>query len=121
MTMSYSQHVGVEEMRRCLERVRELMNHLKPGFLVLTDLTNMESMDPSCAPVLGAIMDLSSERGMATVVRVIPDPYKEIGFNLLSHFHLHPQIKIHTHENLAQAIKSLLAEAAEAVPIQGNS
>jgi len=110
LTMSYSGDVGVDEMRECLETVRGLMPHLKPGFFLLTDLSNLESMDASCAPELGAIMDLCSERGMSTVVRVIPDPRKDIGFDLISRFHHHPQVKTQTHGSLADAIKSLIPE-----------
>jgi hypothetical protein len=116
--MSYSQHVGAEDMRRCLGTVRDLIGRLNPGFLVLTDLSNLESMEASCAPELGAIMDLCSEAGMSTVVRVIPDPNKDIGFNVISRFHLHPQIKVQTHESLAEAIKSLLAEPLAVVPME---
>jgi hypothetical protein len=86
------------------------MDQLKPGFLVLSDLTNLESMDGSCAPELGAIMDLCCARGMSTAVRVIPDPSKEIGFNIISRFHLQSQVKTRTHASLAEAIKSLLTE-----------
>jgi hypothetical protein len=108
LTMSYNRHVEAEDMRRCLGTVRDLMGQLKPGFFLLTDLTNLDSMEASCAPELGAIMDLCSAKGMLTVVRVIPDPTKDIGFDLISHFHLHPPVKTQTHESLADAIKSLL-------------
>lgn len=108
LTMSYNRHVGAEEMRRCLGTVRDLMDRLKPGFFLLTDLTNLESMEASCAPELGAIMDLCSAKGMCTVVRVIPDPNKDIGFDLISHFHLHPPVRTQTHASLADAIKGLL-------------
>ena len=111
LTISHSQHVGAEEARRCLGTVRALMNNLKPGFLLLADLSTLESMDASCAPELGAIMDLCSARGVSTVVRVIPDPNKDIGLDLISRFHLHPQVKTRTYANLAEAIKSLLTEA----------
>jgi len=108
LTMSYSQHVGDEEMRRCLGTVRDLMSRLKPGFLLLTDLSNLESMDVSCAPELGAIMDLCSAGGMLSVVQVIPDPNKDIGFDLISRFHHDPPVKTQTHKSLAEAIQSLL-------------
>ena len=117
LTISYSQHVGAEDMRRCLGTVRDLMDQLKPGFLLLTDLSNLELMDASCAPDLGAIMDLCSAGGMLTVVRVIPDPNKDIGFDLISRFHHDPPVKTQTHESLAEAIKSLLAEPLEAAPM----
>ena len=107
LTMSYSQHIGAEEMKRCLGTVRDLMESLKPGFLLFTDLSNLESMEASCAPELGAIMDLCSAKGILSVVQVIPDPNKDIGFDLISRFHHDPPVKTQTHESLAEAIKSL--------------
>jgi hypothetical protein len=108
LTMSYSHQVVAEDMRRCLGTVRDLMEQLKPGFFLLTDLSNLESMEASCAPDLGAIMELCSAKGMATVVRVIPDPTKDIGFDLISQFHHHTPVNTQTHGSLADAIKSLL-------------
>ena len=118
LTMSYSQHIGVLEMRRCLGTVRDLMGQLKPGFLLLTDLSNLESMEASCAPELGAIMDLCSAKGMLSVVQVIPDPKKDIGFDLISRFHHDPPVKTQTHQSLAEAIKSLHAASPEASPVE---
>ena len=115
--MSYSQHIRADEMRRCLGTVRDLMDNLKPGFLLLTDLSNLESMEASCAPELGAIMDLCSAKGILTVVQVIPDPNKDIGFDLISHFHHDPPVKTQTYASLAEAIKSLNPEFSEAAPV----
>jgi anti-anti-sigma regulatory factor len=98
---------------RCLGTLQDLMGQLKPGFILLVDMSNLESMDGSCAQELGAIMDLCRMRGVSTVVRVIPDPSKDIGFNILSHFHYHPQVKTRTHATLAEAIGSLLTEPLE--------
>ena len=112
LTMSYNQHVGAEDMRSCLGTVRDLMENLKPGFFLLTDLSNLVSMEASCAPDIGAIMELCSAKGMSAVVRVIPDPNKDIGFDIISQFHHHTPVKTQTHESLAEAIKSLLTEAS---------
>ena len=117
LTISHSQHVRVEEVRRCLGTVRALMDKLKPGFFLLVDLSTLESMDAACAPDLGAIMDLCSARGVSTVVRVIPDRNKDIGLNLISRFHYHVKVNTQTFESLAEAIKSLLAEHLVASPI----
>jgi hypothetical protein len=108
LTMSYSHQVGADDMKACLGTVRDLMEQLKPGFFLLTDLTNLESMDASCAPDLGAIMELCSAKGMSTIVRVIPDPTKDIGFDLISKFHHQLPVSTQTHQSLADAIKSLL-------------
>jgi hypothetical protein len=93
------------------------MDQLKPGFFLLTDLSHLELMEASCAPDLGAIMDLCSAGGMLTVVQVIPDSNKDIGFDLISHFHHDPPVKTQTYQSLAEAIKSLLAEPLEVVPM----
>jgi hypothetical protein len=93
------------------------MENLKPGFLLLTDLSNLESMEASCAPELGAIMDLCSAKGILTVVQVIPDPNKDIGFDLIACFHHDPPVRTQTHTSLAEAIKSLRIEPSEATPV----
>ena len=80
---------------------------MTPGFRMLTDLSNLESMDEACAPYLGEIMDLCKFREMKKVARVIPDPRKDIGFALISRFHYGPNIQSSTHANLADAIQSL--------------
>jgi hypothetical protein len=113
LTMSYSGHVIAEDMKTCLEAVRGLMDQLKPGFFVVTDLSNLESMEPTCAPDLGGIMELCSAKGISAVVQVIPDPKKDIGFDLISKFHHDPAVRTETHESLASAIKSLIKVPAE--------
>lgn len=110
LTISHSRHVGVEDASRCLEKIRFLADRLAPGFLLFVDLTYLDSMDDSCAPELGAIMDLCSEKGVSSVVRVIPDRNKDIGFSLISRFHLRPKVKTRTFMSLAEAIKSLLGQ-----------
>ena len=110
LAMSYFHHVDVAEVKRCLGTVRDLINQLQPGFVLLTDLSGLVSMEPDCAPDLGEIMDLCNERGMSTVIRVIPDPTKDIGFGLISKFHLSTTTHVQTHEGLAQAIAALLEE-----------
>ena len=115
LTIRYSHRVEVEEMHLCLKTVRNLAKHLKPGFLLLTDLSNLKSMDASCASEVGAIMELCCSHGLAVLKRVIPDRSKDIGFNVISCFHLDPQINTQTYENLAEAISSLLSEPLESV------
>ncbi len=65
-----------------------------------------------CKKVSENLSETESDRenNEITVVRVIPDPNKDIGFDLISHFHLHPPVRTQTHATLADAIKSLLPE-----------
>jgi hypothetical protein len=60
---------------------------MRPGFRVLTDMTDLESMDHAGAPYIGSVMNLCVTRQVEHVVRVIPDPHKDIGLNTMSYFH----------------------------------
>jgi len=41
------------------------------------------------------------------VTRVMPDPHKDIGLNILSQFHYGPEIQIGTFQTLADALQSM--------------
>lgn len=41
-------------------------------------------------------MELLGRHGVSKVARVIPDPGRDIGFNILSIFHYSRSVKIHT-------------------------
>ena len=94
LVISYIGRVGPNDLVQGERDLRELLASLPPGFGVLADLSLMESMDPDCLPILGRIMDLCQQRGVGKIVRVIPDPEKDIGFNIMTIFHYpgHPQI-----------------------------
>ena len=110
LTISYSGHVTPVQMGECLEVIRERMQHVRDGFIVLADLTNLEAMDDTCATALGEIMEWCSAKGMTASVRVIPDPTKDIGFNLIALFHYQKPVRTFTFPSLAEAMKCLIAE-----------
>ena len=56
-------------------------------------------------------MDTLTEKQVASVIRVMPDPHKDIGLNILSQFHYGPEIQITTFETLADALQSLVKES----------
>jgi hypothetical protein len=100
--------VTKKEVESVALRVRETMKEATPGFRVLTDFRWLEWMDPAAAVPLAEIMDTLAEKDVAAVVRVIPDPRKDIGLNILSQFHYGPQIKLVTFESLAEALSALM-------------
>jgi hypothetical protein len=101
------QRVTAEEAKLVAQRVRELLHDAAPGFRVLADFRWLESMDPAAAPHVARIMDALAEKGVSSVTRVMPDPHKDIGLNILSQFHYGPEIQIATFETLADALQSL--------------
>lgn len=105
--ISYFGRVFPADMAACAKEVERLLPTMRTGFAVLTDLSGLESMDLECVPHLTKIMDLAKARGIGTVVRIIPDPDKDIGFNILSIIHLRRGVKIVTCETLAEAERAL--------------
>lgn len=101
--MRYLGHVTAAAAKACCDEVERVLPKTRPGYTVLTDLSGLESMDLDCVPHLTKIMDLGRAHGIGTVVRVIPDPSKDIGFNILSIIHFRRGVKIVTCETLAEA------------------
>jgi len=107
LCLTYVQRVMPEELKLARTEIQSLLADLSPGFRLLADLSQVESMDPECAPEIGRTMELFDQAGVGLIVRVIPDPAKDIGMNILTAFHYlrHPQII--TCENLAEALPKL--------------
>ncbi|SRR6266571_2564274 len=110
LVISAAQHVTADEARKTVEELRVLLKDIAPGFRVLADFRWLQSMDAAAAQHIAAIMDLLSEKNIASVVRVMPDPHKDIGFNILSQFHYGPEIRVETFERLVDALGALMAE-----------
>ena len=92
--ISYFGQVRPGDMTRQQPDLKELLAELQPDFRVLADFSELEAMDLDCMPELGRNMELIDRSGVGLIVRVIPDPTKDIGLNIFSIFHLphHPQI-----------------------------
>ncbi|HEX3619006.1 MAG TPA: hypothetical protein VHU16_01400 [Candidatus Udaeobacter sp.] len=110
LVISAVQRVTAAEAKLAAQRVRELLQDVVPGFRVLADFRWLDSMDSASARYIAQIMDALAKKGLASVTRVIPDPHKDIGLNILSQFHYGPEIKIATFETLADAMQSITAE-----------
>jgi hypothetical protein len=108
LVISAAQRVSAAEAREALKQVRRLLENIAPGFRVLADFRWLESMDPAAAHSIAEIMDLLAAKKVASVARVIADPHKDIGFNILSQFHYGPEIRVETFGRLADAIGALM-------------
>jgi hypothetical protein len=84
-----------------------LLPEIKPGFHAFADFRWLESMDPAAARHIASIMDALAGKNVASVTRVMPDPHKDIGLNILSQFHYGANVRIVTFETLADAIQDI--------------
>jgi anti-anti-sigma regulatory factor len=110
LVLRYRGAVGAAEMQCGLDQIQTGLAKLESGFRLLGDLTELESMDVSCAPFLEKIMDMCNEKGVATVVRVVPDPHRDIGLQIMSYFHYSGDVRIVTCETLVEAMEILRAQ-----------
>jgi anti-anti-sigma regulatory factor len=108
LVISAAGEVTKEDVATVALRVREMMKEVTPGFRVLTDFRWLDRMEPAAAKHIAEIMDAVAGKEVGMVVRVIPDPHKDIGLNILSQFHYGPEIKLATFESLAEALSALM-------------
>jgi anti-anti-sigma regulatory factor len=99
--------VRAEEFPGGREDVTTQLAGLSPGFRYLVDLTDLEFMGVECMAELGQLMELIGQADVGLLVRVIPDPSKDIGMNILTVFHYPHQLKVVTCQNLAEAVRAL--------------
>ena len=107
LRVTYAGRVGPEETKRAVETLQRRLADLLPGFRLLTNLSGLEEMDLACAPDMKRMMDLCSKKGVETVVRIIPDPRKDIGFNIMSLFHYPRRVRLITCKTLAEALQAM--------------
>ena len=107
-------HVSEEEVKDAAEQVREALRDAASGIRALTDFRWLESMRPGAAPHIAEIMDALAEKQVASVIRIIPEPGKNIGMiNILSQFHYSRELPISTVETLVDALDRLLEQDAQ--------
>src|SRR5438046_7543803 len=107
VVISAAGQVTKEEAKQAAQRMRDILKDFAPGFRVLADFQWLQSMETAAARHVAEIMDALAEKQVASVIRVMPDPRKDIGFNILSQFHYGPEIQINAFETLADALQSL--------------
>jgi hypothetical protein len=103
LEIGFSERVDLAQARDCATQIRALLKSAAPGFCLLNDLTDLQEMETACGPVIDGMMDALNERGISKVIRVIPEPAKDIGFGIMSLFHYARNVRVITCETLEEA------------------
>jgi hypothetical protein len=101
--ISYFGRVRPADFTRQQPDLEALMAELPPDFRVLVNLGELEAMDLECMTEIGRTMELIDRRGVSLIVRVIPDPNKDIGLNIVSIFHYPHRPRIATCQSMMEA------------------
>lgn len=107
LRLTFAGKVGLAEVEPLTDAIEAALAGLPRGFLLLTDLSGLESMAIECLPYIKGTMDQCRGHGVARIVRVIPDRRKDIGFNILSLFHYPHGLQILTCDTMAEAERAL--------------
>jgi hypothetical protein len=107
LRVSYIGQVRPEQIQSSHEDLKAQLEELSPGYRLLADLSDLESMELECVPVLGRVMDMIGASGVNLVVRVIPDPSKDIGLNIMRIFHYPHHLQVVTCKNIIEAVRAL--------------
>lgn len=99
--------VTAAEIRAKEPDVRALATEFSSGFRLLTDLTELGTMEDDYVEALGEMMDFFKKNGLEMVVRIIPDSRKDIGLNILSIFHYGRAVRTVMCETMDEAFKLL--------------
>ena len=105
--MNFAGHVTAVDMRTQIEATEAAVNALGAGFTLVSDMTELDVMDLECVPHITRMMDLCLKAGIGKALRIIPDPDKDIGMNLLSIVHYRGKVPIVTVVSRAEAEKEL--------------
>jgi len=105
--VNYVGQVRPSDLERSQDDLKGLLAELSPGFRLLVDLTGLESMHPDCVGAVGELMKLIDQASVGMVVRVIPDPKKDIGLNILTIFHYRKHPRVVTCQTMMDAAKVL--------------
>jgi hypothetical protein len=120
LKFSYAQRFTAAEAGQCAAEMRALIPALPSEFRVLADLSGLDAMDLDCQPFIAQVMDLLDQRGVNLVVRVIPDPRKDIGLNIMSVFHYRRSVRFVTCEKLDEAMRILEGDLTAPDPASGQ-
>ncbi len=97
-----------EDGAQLYTKLQPVMRELKPGFKLMTDMTELEHMEFDAHRSIDNVMELCNEYGVSKVVRVITNESNDIGFTIMSLFHYSHSVVIHTCRSLEEAEKTLL-------------
>jgi hypothetical protein len=99
----YTGHPTTPDLEAGVAKIRAALRQLKPGFTILADWSKIEGMELDSVPYVAEIMEMARTHGVALIVRVLPEPSKDIGINILSATRLGGFARIVTADDLEEA------------------
>lgn len=98
---------------RFFAEVEHILPRCSRGFVLMTDMSELVKIESDVKGAIIRSMDLFNSLGVKNIIRVIPDPAKDIGLGILSIFHYGRDVKIATVQTRAEAEERLAGIAPD--------
>ena len=115
LKISFSGKITVKDISSLKEQISRELIHIKKGFTLLTDLTDLISMEIKCAYFIKKAMELMRDHDIGFIIRVIPDASKDIGLGIMSQFHYPKRLQMVTVKNRKEAEIKLMDQANDSL------
>lgn len=115
LRLQYRGAVVSDDVAAVIPRIEAAVSEFGSGFVLITDFTELEEMDIECVGPIARVMDCCLAAGIGKAIRIIPDPGKDIGMNLLSLVHYRGRVLTVTCTTREEAERELEASATSAV------
>jgi hypothetical protein len=92
--IEFSGNVNTSQAEPFYQEIQKTVPKHGKGFKVLTDFTSLQGMDLEVRNSVKRVMDFLNEQGVTKILRVIPNPEKDIGFGIMSIFHYSKDVVI---------------------------
>ena len=103
--------VDSSQIEKYYHQIKSIIRKTTPGFTLITDLSELKSMDTECTDFIGASMDLINQAQVSRVYRVISNSEIDIGWNILAKFHYDmTRVQIQIMPTFYEAIRKFIVE-----------
>lgn len=96
LTINYRGAFEISQAEELYAELLKLLPKYKKGFRVISDFTDTTVVSPDVRETLKKIMDFLNTQGVQEIIRIIPNPAIDIGFNIMSLFHYSKEVKFIT-------------------------
>ena len=111
--IEFAGKINIAEAERSYPEIQKVVSKAGKGFKLLTDLTLVEVMESEVQATIKKTMDFLNKQGVTEIMRVVPAPEKDLGFNILSLFHYSKKVRFLTLNSREEAEERLNGEDSE--------
>ncbi|MFI5362578.1 MAG: hypothetical protein ACHQ49_11465 [Elusimicrobiota bacterium] len=105
--IAFEGEIDAAQAVRSFSVLEQVLPKGRGGFKVLADFSSVDAMEPEVEGVIVKAMEFLNAQGVAEVVRVLPDPDLDIGFDIMSRAHYSKRVRIQTVRSREEALARL--------------